>query len=364
MSRLAKEHKVLFVNSLGMRIPLLKKDKDALQKIVRKLRSMMLYLRKDENGMMIFTPISVPFMNNICKTLNRIFLSFQLFIIQQLLSIQRPIYYIGCLPAWDIVKKKKRTMLIYERTDIFEEMLEGDKPYLQGLNEELQKNADLILYVNRALQRQGDAINPNGLLLGHGVDYDLFSQAEKVPFVPEDIASIPKPIIGFFGDINGDWCDLPLLEHAAKAFKHISFVLVGPVSSNVDGLKSQGNVYFLGKKSYLEIPHYGKQFDVAIMPWKQNRWIEFCNPVKTKEYLALGKPIVSTDFPELKPYHDIVYAVSGYDEFVNAIQSALAENDPDLKRRRQERVKNETWDNKVGQILEFIEENLRIQGNE
>ena len=143
----------------------------------------------------------------------------------------------------------------------------------------------------------------------------------------------------------------------------MSFVLVGPISSNVSNLRKYNNIYFLGPKPYEQIPHYGKMFDVAIMPWKKNRWIELCNPVKTKEYLALGKPIVSIDYPELKPYKDIVYSVSNHDQFIDAVRKALDESDPQLKQKRRERVRHETWDNKVRQITEFIGRGLQHESD-
>jgi len=234
-----------------------------------------------------------------------------------------------------------------------------NKSYISSLDDSLTRAADLVLYVNTTLWREGAKKNANSRLVGHGLDFELFATAEELECVPEDIAVIPKPIVGFFGDIDNHACDLALVEHIAKRLKNISIVLVGPISSDVSNLTKYDNVFFLGQKPYEEIPHYGKLFDVAIMPWKRNKWIEFCNPVKIKEYLALGKPIVSIDYPELKPYHDIVYAASDYDGFVSMIREALGENEHYLKTERQERVRNETWDKKVREIVEFIEKDLR-----
>jgi glycosyltransferase involved in cell wall biosynthesis len=280
-----------------------------------------------------------------------------------LLSFKKPVFYVECPTAWEVVKKLNPQFLIYQRTDIFEETPGGNKSYIESLNNALTSKADLILYVNTALWREGKKKNANSLLIGHGVDFEQFANAEQTKYVPEDIAKIPRPIIGFFGDITEDYCDFSLLEHTAKILPNMSLVIVGPISSDVSNLQGYKNVFFLGQKPYEEIPHYGKAFDVAIMPWKRNKWIEFCNPVKTKEYLALGKPIVSIEYPELRPYADVVYAALNPDEFVNKIQEALAENDLDLKRRRRERVMNETWDNKVKRIVEFIEENLKEESH-
>jgi glycosyltransferase involved in cell wall biosynthesis len=132
----------------------------------------------------------------------------------------------------------------------------------------------------------------------------------------------------------------------------------------VSVLRAYKNIYFLGQKKYEEIPHYGKVFDVAIMPWNKNKWIEFCNPVKIKEYLALGKPVVSTYYPEIEPYSDIVYVARSYEQFISYISVAIEENNVGLKLARRKRVKFETWDSKVEQIKAFIDKGLDSPGNQ
>jgi len=121
-----------------------------------------------------------------------------------------------------------------------------------------------------------------------------------------------------------------------------------------DGLCVKKNVWMLGQKPYEQIPHYGKCFDVAIMPWKQNRWIEACNPIKLKEYLALGKPIVSTPFPELNKYLDVVYLARTPKEFANCIKRAIRQDSPKLVTTRREKVKNSSWDTKAELMLEEL----------
>lgn len=358
MSRLQKYTQVLFINSLGMRVPSLTGDRHAIQKMARKLKSISRFLKKDEMGIYVFSPISFPFHNHVGKTCNRKLLQLQLTFVMKHLRIQNPIYYIGCPPAWEIIKDWPRQYLIYEKTDIFEEMPGANKAYIASLDQELVACSNLILYANKALWEKDQSSNANGLLLGHGVEYDHFADAECSTYIPEDIASIPKPVVGFFGDLTEDVCDFSLIAYVAKQLPEVSLVFVGSISSDVTKLIDIDNVHFLGQKPYEQIPHYGKMFDVAIMPWKQNRWIEFCNPIKTKEYLALGKPIVSIDYPELKPFHDLVYPAGSYDEFVQQIRTALQENSRELKKARQDRVKTETWDNKVRQIVDYIERSI------
>ncbi|MCK4789968.1 MAG: hypothetical protein KAV87_39885 [Desulfobacteraceae bacterium] len=359
LSRLTKHYKVLYVNSLGVRVPSLRRDSQAARKIIRKFRSTAHFLRKTDDGMYVFTPVSIPlFERPIARTIITFFLLLQIKLLMTLLSLKKPVFYVGCPTGWEVVKKLHRRYLVYQCTDIFEEMLGVDKDYIASLNDALTGSADLVLYVNTTLWQEGKKNNSNSLLLGHGVDFNRFANAEKSEYVPEDIAIIPKPVIGFFGNITEDVCDFHLLEYTAKTLPDMSIVLVGPISSDVSNLKKHKNIFFLGPKPYEEIPHYGKVFDVAIMPWKKNKWIEFCDPVKTKEYLALGKPIVSIEYPELKRYNDIVYVASDYDQFINSIRAAVEECNPDLKLKRQERVRNKTWDNKVQQIIDFINKDL------
>ena len=91
------------------------------------------------------------------------------------------------------------------------------------------------------------------------------------------------------------------------------------------------------------------------MPWNDNEWIRLCNPVKAKEYLALGKPIVTTYYPEVEVYKDVIYVAHSYDEFTSAIVEALEERDGSLKQRRRKRVEEETWDNKVQMLINQID---------
>ncbi len=119
----------------------------------------------------------------------------------------------------------------------------------------------------------------------------------------------------------------------------------------------------LGQKPYEQIPHYGKCFDVAIMPWQQNRWIEVCNPIKLKEYLALGKPVVSSPFSELKNYLDVVYEAKTVVEFAEAIEKAISENNDERIAARQKKIAQFTWDSKARIVLDELFSNHKAVNN-
>jgi len=359
MKRLAKDRKVLYINSLGVRIPSLRNDRHALKKIIRKLRSLCHFIRKVDDKMYVLSPLSLPlFGNDFGRKLNTFLVYLQVRFVMTLLGIKKSVFYVGCPPALEVVKKLGGKYLIYERTDLFEEMPGANSSYVASLDKELTESSDLVLYVNRKLLKQGSDNNGNSLLIGHGVDFDLFANAARSKQIPEDIAGISRPIIGLYGDISAKTMDLTLLEHVAEKLPEMSLVLIGPVSADVSRLKQFENVFFLGQKAYEQIPHYGKAFDIFIMPWNQNKWIEYCNPVKIKEYLALGKPVVTTYYPEIEPYADVVYVADSYEAFVSNICMALEESDPNLIEERRRRVQQETWDSKVERIKAFIEEDM------
>jgi glycosyltransferase involved in cell wall biosynthesis len=365
MRRLAKERKVLYVNSLGMRLPSLKKDRHAVKKILRKLVSMSRFLKKVENRMYVFSPLSIPLLGScLGRRLSAFLVGLQVKLAAILLGLKEPIVYIGCPTALGVIKKLKKKYVIYERSDLYEEMPGTNKLYIAHLDDELTRLADLVLYMNKRFWSDGVSKNANSLLIGHGVDFDLFVNAENYGRIPEDIARVPRPIIGWFGDMSDKTSDIALLAYAVKKLPDLSFVCVGPISTDVSRLRQCANVYFLGPKPYEQVPFYGKEFDVVIMPWNRNKWMNYSSPVKTKEYLALGKPIVSIDYPELELYHDVVYVSLDYDQFVGNIRKGIKENDPHLKIRRREKVRNETWDNKVKVIMDFIEQKLEQPEND
>jgi glycosyltransferase involved in cell wall biosynthesis len=360
MPRMAKHTRVLFINSLGMRVPNLKKDPLAVTKILRKIRSIARFIRKDISGMYVMSPVSLPLLGSaLGRTLNTYSVLLQTKLIMLLLGIKNPIFYIGCPPARDVAERIKHKYLIYERTDLFEEMPGANKPYIASLDNELTESADLVLYANELLFKQGINKNKNSLLIGHGVDFELFASAEQSNYVPADIAAIPRPIIGYFGDICDKTFDFELMCHLAMKLPQMSFVLIGPLSSDVNCLKKFRNVRILGQKRYEDIPHYGKVFDVSILPWKKNTWVMHSYPVKIKEYLAMGKPFVSVDIPAARTFESVVCIADDYDDFVLKLRQAVEDKDPQAKQRRRESVESETWDSKVSQIINFIKERGR-----
>jgi glycosyltransferase involved in cell wall biosynthesis len=213
--------------------------------------------------------------------------------------------------------------------------------------------------VNRLLYDQEAAQCKKAFFLDHGVDYEMFATAELDPDKPEDIAGIKRPIVGYFGALDGHKLDVGFLDAVAERLPDMSFVFIGKPSLDFSVLSARKNVWLLGQKTYEEVPHYGKCFDVTILPWKINKWTQAANPIKFKEYLALGKPVVSTpSFSELRRYLDVVYEASSPEEFAECIRKAYSQDSAELVKKRRQRVAETSWDSKAELVLgELFKEN-------
>ena len=162
------------------------------------------------------------------------------------------------------------------------------------------------------------------------------------------MVDLPQPRVGFVGGIDPHTFDADLFLDVARRVPKVHFVLVGGCSLPA-GWCDLPNVSLLGQRPYEAIPDYMAACDVLIMPWNQSRWIEACNPVKLKEYLATGRPVVSTEFAELGRYAGIVRIATGAEAFAEAIRTALA--DPGNASAGRNRVRNQGWSSKAAEVL-------------
>ena len=205
--------------------------------------------------------------------------------------------------------------------------------------------------------------------------FDVFENSEKVHWFPNgvdlkhyqqeysiinrDIGSLAKPIIGYVGTIQ-DRLDVELLEYLIKQNSDKSFVLVGPVwhKQIKEKLNNYKNVYFLGRKSYQEIPMYIQQFDVGIIPHKIDRFIKFTNPMKMYEYLACGKPIVSTSGAGVDLFSEYIQITNDFKQFNLYLNQALKNNTSELITERLEVIQDHSWLKRVDKMLELVQQKI------
>jgi glycosyltransferase involved in cell wall biosynthesis len=361
MRHFSRRNTALYINSIVMQKPNLSEGGRFFGRLFRKTKSMMTGLKKSDAGFWVYSPITLPVHHLAwARPLNKKILEYQVRLIVRRLGMDNPIVLAACPAACDVALDMKKTRLIYQRTDRFEEYPDVDAETIRQYDRKLKANADLTIFVSNTLYNEESTQCKKAIYLDHGVDFELFASAEQDSHQPPDITRIPRPIVGFFGKIDDYTVDIGFAEKVIDYLPDKSFVFIGRVDTDCSRLAAKENVWILGKKPYEQIPHYGKHFDVAIMPWRQNRWIDACNPIKLKEYLALGKPVVSTPFGELQKYLDVIYEAGTPEQFAKSIERAMTENSPERAAARKEKVEKATWHCKAQFVLEELFEHEQM----
>lgn len=356
MKEISRDSPVLVVNSLGLRVPNSSTSSNPGRRILRKLRSMSRLLRRplvQYPDFHVFTPIMLPVYGDVglLSQINAWLIRTQVRVAARLAGVG-PVPAIGVtIPtAWPVVAPMKRSALLFNRSDLHSAFPEANGPWVAALEQELLTNSDHVLYVSHELmKRDAPIVGPRGFFLDHGVDLSHFSPDKEVHL---DVAKIARPRIGFFGGLDDYVVDMELLVEIARSLPTASLVLIGDATCSMDELTALPNVHWLGFRSYQDIPALGRGFDVAIMPWLDNEWIRFANPIKLKEYLALGLPVVSTDYPEVDAYRDQISVVAERSDFVPLIEAALA--NPGSPEGRLEFVQPFSWSGRARALTSLL----------
>lgn len=349
MRQYAREHKVLYINSLVMQKPKFKEFNYFFEKFRRKSASILRGLRQVESNFWVYSPFSLPvFHIPVLSRLNELLIKIQVQLVASILKIQNPLVWVVCPTAGRIGLSMKKNRLLYLRTDKYESYPCVQSSVIMYYDELLKKHSDRTMYVNQELYAEEKETCRKAFYLDHGVEFDKFSRPAEPGSVPDDMRQIPRPIIGYFGAIDQHKLNISFLENMANLAPELSFVYVGKFSPEFKPILEKKNVWLLGMKDYAEIPSYGRQFDVAILPWRKNPWTQMANPIKLKEYLALGKPVVSTTaFSEIHNYKEVLYLADEPEEFIRKIHLALQEDTVEKKSVRQNRVRNSSWASKA-----------------
>jgi glycosyltransferase involved in cell wall biosynthesis len=355
MRILSRDNRVLWVNSIGNRAP--KANAHDLQRIWKKLSSFTEGIREVEPNLFVLAPLAIPFYGSeAVRAANRELLRAQVLRAMRQLHFKRPISW-SFLPASAPVSGRLgEEFVVYHCVDEFSAFSDTNGRHIAELEDKLMRRADLVITSAERLRENKARVNPNTVLVRHGVDFNHFVKAcDPSTPIPEDIAKLPRPILGFFG-LVADWVDLEAIAAAAKAHPEGSVVVIGKVAPDVDPsvLKSQPNIHLLGRKQYTELPGYCRAFDVALMPFKVNELTLNANPLKVREYLAAGLPVVSSDIPEVRKV-GLCKLARDTEDFVRKIDECLAEG-AGPSRECAERIRHESWEAKVEEIRAFVGE--------
>lgn len=349
LKRLAKRNKVLFINSLSMGLPAMS-NPDFFLKIRRKLRSYMRWLRKAPEGLWVMTPVNLPIYGpRWAQTLNRWLLSVQIHWAMRLCGISRPILWVAIPSAAVVAETLGAKLVLYQVSDKYDANEDSalDVNVIRGFDRRLREMADLVVYSGRKLFEESS--DPRKYFLQQAVDYAHFA-SEASATAPE-VASIPKPVLGYFGAMDFVM-DVKLIEEVARLRPEWHWVLVG-LRSNFTVIDAP-NVHFTGPKPYEKLPEYIRHFDICVLPWKlSSTFTSYGSAIKVREYLATGKPVVMAPLYEYKDAPVRFYETTA--EFIAAVEDALQFDTPADRERRQAFVRDGTWDARTRQLAQLLQ---------
>ena len=355
MTRLARRNRVLWVNSLGNRAP--RASTRDMKRIFDKLQRFAGGLTQVGTNIHVLTPLAVPnYSSPFMRRVNEMVVGTTVRAAMKRLGFRHPLLYTFVPASAWVADQLGCDRVIYHCVDEYSEF-DGAGSEIAELEKELIEKSDLVITCSTPLMESKSQLNPNTVLIRHGVEREHFARAcDPATPMPADVASLPRPILGFYG-LVAEWVDLEAMRLCAEAFPEGSLVIVGDINNaDTEGLvrlHAMPNVHFLGRKKYETLPGYCKAFDVALLPFVQNELTRNANPLKLREYLAAGLPVVTTDIPEaiaLKPIvPNGIHLASTSSSFVDGVRSALAAG-AGPSRARSEAMSQESWDAKVEEI--------------
>jgi UDP-galactopyranose mutase len=263
-------------------------------------------------------------------------------------SIASPTFWYYSPMAIPITRDLLPSRVIYDCMDELS-AFRGAPRELLGYERELLERADLVFTGGQSLYEAKKNSHPSVHAFPSSIEFEHFSAARQSLPVPVDEKSIPGPRIGFYGVID-ERADLDLIRTVATLRPDWHFIMIGPVTKvDPDQLPQRDNIHYLGMKSYAELPAHLAHWDLAMLPFALNQATEFISPTKTPEYLAAGRPVVSTPIRDVvHPYGDaaLVHIARSATEFVEAAERAMREreNDPGWLARVDALLRRSSWE--------------------
>ena len=191
------------------------------------------------------------------------------------------------------------------------------------------------------------------VLVPNAADYEHFSRPVAAAELPADLRGLPRPVIGYVGEIAA-WFDTGLVRRLALRHPEWSIVLVGPATAEARHALSGASIHLLGRRPYSELPRYLAGFDCCLIPFRASPLTAAVSPVKLYEYLAAGKPVVSTPLPSVLPFGREIL-IGADRRFLEAVDEAVAgRDDVAAAEARRGRARANTWEDRVARILDAL----------
>lgn len=358
---------VLWVEASGMRKPQLSSSMDR-GRIAARLRKAAEGVRCEGGRLYGLSPLSLPLPGNpIATRLNRALYQSSLRRALRQIGLRRsPILWVYTPTVAPYLPGLPRQGVVYHCVDRWWAFSDYDATVMREAHASCCRQADIVFASSAELVEDCREYNQKSFLVRHGVEWEHFAGAAlSPPPCPGDIADLKGPILGFFGLIH-EWVDQELLVRIADAFPEATVLLIGKVQADVSMLESRPNVRLLGQKSYASLPAYSARFDVALIPFAYNDLTLAVNPIKLREYLSAGLPVVATALPEIQALDDTPMLRTGRtaDEHIAGIRYFLsAAPDAVVRRKTALGMVGESWAGRCAAMMELVRQHTRILGS-
>ena len=362
---LAKKGKrILFIDSLGLRGATVSVSDS--KRIIKKIINSFLLPKKVKPKIWNVSPLCLPgARNKISIYLNKILISFNLFIYFKILGFKKPILWTYNPKTLTFIDPKAYSKIIYHCVDNISSQPHMDKNSIDFYEEKLIKLADYIFVTSKALLSKCQKLNIKTYYFNNVVDIDNFKilNRKKNKCNLNDIKKIKSPRLGFVGAISNYKLNFNLLVDIALKRKDWSIILIGKVGegdpyTDVCQLKKIKNIHFLGPKKYEEVPYYMNMFDIALLPCEINSYTKSMFPIKFFEYLSVGLPVVATKLESLNEFSDVHYRGDNSNDFIEMIEKILLKKDFLEKDRLMKLAEKYTYDSRTEKMLNIIETNI------
>ena len=272
-------------------------------------------------------------------------------------GFDRPVLWVYSPVTVDLVDHVPHSALVYDCVDRHSAYGGLMNPaVVDAMELELAGKCDQVFATAQPLAERLEKANPHTAFIPNGANFSRFYEASKAQPCPEDLKSIPRPILGFVGALQ-PCIAYDFVAHAAKVHPEWSFVFIGGEKPGADlgQLKQLKNCYFLGLKPNEQLPQYMAQFAVCLNLFAAGDLSKDVSPLKFYEYLATGKPIVSTPQPDqVLQFRDLIHIAPTAEDFVICCIDAIREHDTDLREGRLEAGRRSSWDARVAQMREIL----------
>ena len=286
------------------------------------------------------------------------------------LELKNPVLWLNDHAAGFLTDSIQSSAVIYDITDDWTTLSQspGTRKQIVEQDEVLCRKSDATIVCSTRLFELKRKLTKSLHLVPNGVDaahYAAVLDDDKPGLTAP--AKWAGPVYGYTGTIHGDRLDVDLVDALAARIKHGSLVFVGPdflTPAESHRLRQHENIFFVGPVPYAKIPQYMREFDVCIVPHQVTPFTESLNPIKLWEYLAAGKPIVTTPVAGFRDYPDLVRLASGVEPFLAALRETVLENrnpsrTQDLTDARQKVAREHSWTARVDEIERVVESAVR-----